>query len=327
MLWIILAIAGYFFAATANILDKYILSAKIQQPSVYAFFVAVFSLFGFVFVPFGLRMMSAGMFAMAFVSGALFVYGLVFFYKAVRESEISRTAPLLGTFMALCALIYTFLVPFIAQFIFVFANTTQPSQFSAPHPETILAFWLLLIGGFLVAFDLPLRARDIIPGIRNTVSASILLTASLIILKYLYVSDGFVSGFVWSRLGVFFGGLSLLLIPTFRREIIASLHDTSQSRRAQLSIGMWFFANKIIATLGNLCLQYAIFLGPLVVVQALSGIQFAFVFLLALPLSYRFPVFFQEKLFFNDWVQKIVALTLIALGIYFSAQGGVPLFV
>jgi hypothetical protein len=116
-------------------------------------------------------------------------------------------------------------------------------------------------------------------------------------------------------------------VSTFRQEIIASLHEASRSRRESVSIGIWFFSNKIIATLGNLCLQYAIFLGPLVVIQALSGLQFAFVFLLALPLSYRFPVFFQEKLFFNDWVQKIVALTLIALGIYFSAQGGVPLFV
>ncbi|MDD5084107.1 MAG: hypothetical protein PHT88_04260 [Candidatus Moranbacteria bacterium] len=319
MTWITVAIAGYFFNALANILDKYILSTKIPQPSVYAFFVAVFSLFALVDVPFGLRILSPQMIVAAFLAGAFFIYGLIFFYRAVRESEISRVAPLMGAFMALGALTYDFA-----------SHINRLDWLHHPflgRSENILAFWLLLIGGFLVAFDLPFHIRDIFRGIRNTSAASAFMVVSLVMLKQIYFAEGFVNGFVWSRMGLFLGGLSLLLVPTFRKEIIGSLSDMSRSKREQRLTGSWFVANKVIGALGNFLVQYAIFLGPLVAVQAFSGVQFAFVFLVAVPLSIRFPTLFGEKLYFNDWLQKVVALTLIGLGIYFSALSGADLFV
>jgi uncharacterized membrane protein len=319
MLWISIAIIGYFFNALANILDKYILSAKIPTPSVYAFFVAVFSLFALLFAPFGLRLLSADMLAISLISGALFIYGLVFFYRAVRENEISRVAPLMGVFMALGALVYAFVLHISAD--------DWDGQFIFGHVQNILAFWLLVSGGFLVVFDLPLRAREILRGIRNTIMASGFLAVSLIMLKHVYTVEGFVNGFVWSRIGLFLGGLSLFFIPKFRQEIAASLRAMSQSKREQRSVGVWFMINKVVGALGNICVQYAIFLGSLVAVQALAGIQFAFVFLLAVPLSVRFPVFFQEKLSINDWLQKIFAFALIGLGVYFAAQSGARLFV
>lgn len=319
MIWIVIAIIGYFLNALANILDKYILSTKISQPSVYAFFVAMFSLFAVLVAPFGLRLLSADMLAISLLSGAFFVYGLVFFYRAVRESEISRVAPLLGVLMALLVLLYAFMLQV--------ATGNLLERVASGYSETILAFWLLLIGGFLIAFDLPLRKQDTYPGIRNVTTASLFMIASLIMLKYVYSLEGFVNGFVWSRLGLFLGGLSLLLVPSFRREIITSLHDMSQSGRKQASVGLWFILNKVVAALGNVCVQYAIFLGSLVAVQALSGLQFAFVFLLAIPLSLRFPSFFQEKLSFNDWLQKALALALIGLGVYFTSLSGTELFV
>jgi hypothetical protein len=325
MLWITVAIIGYFFNALANILDKYILSAKIPKPSVYAFFVAIFSTFALLAAPFGLRVLSASLLAISFISGAFFVYGLVFFYRAVRENDISRVAPLMGVFMALGALLYTFVLQ-------VMAGDWTTLTFSG-HTETLLAFWLLLSGGFLITFDLPLRTRDIFRDVKDTAIASAFLVVSLIMLKYVYSLEGFVNGFVWSRMGLLFGGLSLLFVPTFRQEIRESFYETSRhakgrmkSGRDQASIGLWFLTNKIIGSLGNILVQYAIFLGPLVVVQALSGVQFAFVFLLVIPLSYRLPAFFQEKLYFNDWFQKVIALILIGLGIYVSAMSGVKLF-
>lgn len=283
------------------------------------FFVAMFSVFAFLAAPFGLRLLSADMLAIALLSGALFVYGLLFFYRAVRESEISRAAPLLGVLMALIVLMYALIIQVVTGDIL--------TQSLAGYTENILAFWLLVIGGFLMAFDMPLRPRDAFPQIRNILLASLLLSVSLLLLKHVYSLSGFVSGFVWSRLGLFLGGLSLLCIPSLRQEIIRSLSDASSSKREQASVGIWFVANKVIGSLGNIFVQYAIFLGSLTVIQALSGLQFAFVFLLAIPLSYRLPKLFQEKLYFNDWLQKIVALVLIGLGIYFAALSGVKLFI
>jgi hypothetical protein len=224
----------------------------------------------------------------------------------------------MGAMMALGALSYALVLQLHAEY-------WSFSSFIVPK-ETLLAFWLLVSGGFLVAFDLPLKIREMLRGLCNAVVASFFLLISLILLKYIYQSSGFISGFVWSRLGLFLGGLSLLVMPVFRKEIIESLQGMSQSKQEQRSVGIWFVANKIVGALGNLCIQYALFLGSLVVIQALSGLQFAFVFLLALPFSYRFPELFREKLYFNDWLQKIIALALIGLGIYFSVMSGAKLF-
>lgn len=318
MLWIVVAITGYFFNALANILDKYILSAKIPKPSVYAFFVAIFSLFALAAAPFGMHLLSAEMTLLAFVSGAFFIYGLVFFYYAVRENDISRVAPLMGALMAIGALTYDFVI------------RLQSNHWAlAPangHYENSIAFACLFVGGFLITFDIPFKIKDIVRGIQNTLIASIFLIASLIILKYVYTVEGFINGFTWSRIGLFLGGLSLFMIPVFRREIMDNFHDTKQSKNEKSSVGIWFVTNKIVGSLGNVCVQYAISIGPLVVVQAMSGVQYAFVFLMAVPLSFRFPVFFQEKLYFNDWVQKISALVLIGVGIYFSTLTGTKLF-
>ncbi len=324
MTWITIAIIGYLFAAAANILDKYILSAKIQQPSTYAFFVAVFSLFALVAIPFGARILPFDILVLALISGALSVYGFLFFYRAVRESDISRVAPILGVFMALLVLMYAFSMQFITGDIL--------NRSLHGYASNITAFWLLLIGGFLMAFDLPLRKTDAFPKIHNVALSSILLVSSLVILKHVYHTSGFVSGFVWSRIGLFLGGLSLFIIPVFRREILTSLNGMSESRSEQASVGIWFVTNKVLGALGNVFVQYAIFLGSLVVVEALAGLQYAFVFLMAAALSTRFPNLYQEKLYCpdwlhcSDWVQKIIALILIGLGLYFSSVGGSATF-
>lgn len=319
MLWIIIAVIGYFFNALANILDKYILSAKIPKPSVYAFFVAIFSLFALIAAPFGMRILSFDMIVVSFVSGAFFIYGLVFFYYAVRENDISRVAPLMGALMAIGALVYDFVLR-------LRLNHWVVAPLNG-HYESSIAFACLFVGGFLITFDIPFKTKDIMRGIRNTFIASVFLITSLILLKYVYSAEGFINGFIWSRIGLFLGGLSLCAIPIFRKEILENFHDTQQSKSEKSSAGIWFMLNKIIGSLGNVCVQYAISIGPLVVVQALSGVQYAFVFILAIPLSFRFPIFFQEKLYFNDWVQKIGALALIGIGIYFSAIGGTSLFI
>lgn len=329
MLWITLATVGYLLGAVTNILDKFILAARIPKPSVYAFYVALFSLFAIVFVPFGFSWIGGASLAAALISGLLFIFGLLFFYRAVKESEISRVAPLVGVLMAIGTLVLTAYVdggwnvstspyPLLEEEGRQFIHTLLPSM----RGGTLLSFWLLVIGGFLVAFDLPLRPRIMFRGFRDILLASVLIGVSLALLKHVYEREGFIDGFVWSRIGAFIAGLTFLAVPRMRREIEESFRGASRSRKEAARTGAWFVVNKLSGALSALAINYAVFLGPLTLIHALAGIQYAFVFVLVVVSSHWKPEFFEERLLLNDWLQKIAALILIALGLYYAALSG-----
>lgn len=302
MLWITIAILGYFLGAVTNILDKFILSARIPRASVYAFFAAMFSLSAFVLAPFGLSLIDSRPLSAALLSGAFFTYGLLFFYKAVKLSEVSRVAPLVGSLSAIGTL----------------AAVIAISDVTLDY-ASLMSFWLLVLGGFLMAFDLPLRPRIMFHGIWTIVVASFFLGASLVLLKYVYTQEGFLNGYVWSRVGAFFAGLTLFLVPTWRREIIASLREPSVSRKESAKTGAWFVVNKVSGAFSAFFVNYAVSIGSLTLVHALAGVQYAFVFLLVIALSRFQPQFVREHLLLNDWVQKCIAIACIGAGLYYAS--------
>jgi hypothetical protein len=157
--------------------------------------------------------------------------------------------------------------------------------------------------------------------------AGVLMALSLLLLKYGYADANFVSGLVWSRLGIFVAGLSLLAPPVFRRQILEASGHFSTTPSASLSTGSIFVVNKVCAGAASFLIAYAIKLGPVAFVQALSGMQYVFLLMLALPLSLRYPRVFDEKLLFWDWFQKACAILCIGLGLWLAASSGVKLLV
>ncbi|MDP3957253.1 MAG: hypothetical protein Q8Q10_02010 [bacterium] len=310
MSWISTALLGYFFLAVAALFDKYLLARRIKAPAVYAFFVSLFSLFVLPAVPFGFRFFGWHITGVFLLSGVLFLYGLLALYTAVKENEISRISPLVGT-----------VVSFVAVGVGFFPGTFSETVFSPVH---ILAFALLIGGGLLISFDLPLRKYEHIP--LSVIVAGVAMGVSLLLLKYGYNQANFVSGLVWSRLGMFLGGLSLLLISTFREQILGEIGAFRAVSRTVVHTGSVFVLNKICAGSATFLIIYATYLGPVSFVQALSGMQYVFLLLLALPLSFRYPQVFSEKMYFWDWFQKAVAIIIIGLGLGLLATSGVKLF-
>lgn len=309
MSWIFISVLGYFFNAVSALLDKTLLSSKrIQAPSVYAFFVSLFSLFSLILVPFGFRFFGWGVTALFLVSGVLFVYGLVALYGAIQSHEISRVSPLVGTVTSLVAF----------GVVFIGGSGVTAGQ--------VCALLLLIVGGLLVSFDLPFRQGEHLSWL--VVPAGVLTALSLLLLKVGYGEANFVSGLVWSRIGMFLGGLSLLVLPIFRREILSECHSFSNaSSRTIAGTGSLFVINKLLAGIASFLIVYAIKLGPVSFVQAFSGLQYIFVLVLAIPLAHRFPRIFNERLSFSDWFQKIVAILLIVSGLALLATNGVKLLI
>ncbi len=308
MTWAIVALLGYFFNAVAAVFDKYLLSDRIPAPAVYAFFVSLFSLFSLGFIPFGFHLVDVHTLGTLLFSGFLFVYGLVAFYTAVKQHEVSRVSPLVGTVTSLVAFLVVFL-----------PGVSGEAHFNIWYGSALL---LLIVGGLLISFDLPLRQGEHIS--RFVFIAGICIGFSLILLKNGYAASGFVSGLVWSRLGMTLAGFSLLLFPHFRAQIFSQFQAPHQSKRAG-STGALFIINKTVAGVATFLLSYATYLGSVSFVQALSGMQYVFLLFMTFPLSFRYPKIFGERLSFWDWFQKIGAVLVIGLGLFLATKSGISL--
>jgi transporter family protein len=311
MTWISFAILGYFCNALSQLLDKVILTEKhIPKPAVYAFYVSLFSLFSLFFAPFGFSIIPTYYLVVFLLSGVAFIVGLLFFYMAVKVGNVARIAPLVGLVTSLTVILGSAIFP----------TTFGDIHFSR---SVFLALGLLIVGGVLIAYDLPFRRGDRFP--LSAILSGVLLGGSLLLLKYGYQEIDFINGLVWSRLGIVITGLSFLLIPLYRRQILVHHHPTKMKTRQNLMTLFLFVTNKSCAGIATFLILYATNLGSVAFVQALNGLQYVFLLLLAIPLSLRLPHIFGEHLGFWDWAQKGLALILIGLGFWFMGAGGVSI--
>ncbi len=309
MSWLSIALLGYFLLAFSFVLDKALLKRRIPRPAVYAFYVAILSLVSITLIPFGVQWLGWKFFLTSIFSGILFIWALLFYYYAVKENEISKIAPLVGTIVQ----ITTFVVG-----VLFLKNVF--------YPENLWGIMLLIVGGFLVSFDLPLKYKNILRGFKFSLLSGVMLGIAYTIFdgiykeyRVVYGDEGvFVNGFFWTRLGLVCGGLSLLLHKEYRQSIKNSIFgkEKKYQKRRDLKTVFFFVLNKVFGGSSSILINYAIMLGGATKVQAISSAQFVFVLILASLMMIKYPDIFEEKLFFWDWAQKIVSIGLITLGIW-----------
>lgn len=308
MTWIGIALGGYFSIALAQVLDKFLISGgRIPKPAVYTLYVTLFSLFSLLFAPFGLQWLPLPILGIFLVSGLLFAYSLLAFYSAIRHHDVVRIVPIYGLVTSLTVALFTFLFP---------------GQFgvTAFDTQVVLALFFLIAGGVLIAYDLPLQKSEGLP--KTALLAGLLLGGSLLLLKVGYGLSDFINGLVWSRIGAFLGGLSILLFPVWRAQVREHQKNSRMGKRTFQTL-LLFIISKTSAGTGSFLILYATALGSVAFVQALAGFQYLFLLFMVIPSARLFPGVFHCKLSFGDWFQKFVALVLIGLGFYFLSFGGI----
>jgi len=302
MNWLFLAIVAYFLLALSYVLDKFLLAERIPKPSVYTFYVALLSATSLVLIPFGFYWQGFYWTVLSLLSGVIFIYALLFYYAALKENEVSRVAPLIGSIIPIA----TFLIAWM------FLKETLTVW-------DLGGFIFLVGGGFLISFDLPIKSKKIFRGFRCSLISGVLFAITYSLFKYVYGDSGFINGFIWTRLGLFIGGISLLAFSAFRKNIISSFQNLFKKqkkiRKRNAGTATLFILNKVFGGSSSILLNYAIFLGSVSLVQAVSSIQFVFILALAGVASIKYSRMFREKLYFWDWAQKIGAVAVIAAGI------------
>jgi drug/metabolite transporter (DMT)-like permease len=297
MNWLVIAIIAHFLFALVFIVDKFLLSRTTLKPIVYAFYTGVLQLFVLAFVPFGFSMPPFEQIMISFLAGALFTAAVLFLYRSFQLGEVSRITPIIGGAIPLFTLILTY--------IFLEERLTA-YQF--------LAFFLLVLGGVVMvwpvkkeligAVKIPLAKR-----LPLAFTSSLFFAGSFVLTKLIFNYQPFVNGFIWTRLGGFLMAGLFVIWPKNRRLILKT------TKSLGIKTVSLFFSDKILAALAFILLNYAIFLGNVSLVNALQGIQYVFLFLIAVFLSIKFPKIIKEQISQRAVFQRAAAILLIGVGL------------
>ncbi|MFH1744902.1 MAG: DMT family transporter [bacterium] len=317
-MWLIIAIIAYFINAGVYVADKFLLSKKIHSSITYAFYVGIWSIFNFALLPFDFWVPTAQEFWLDITAGFLFLITLVLWYKALHQSEATRVVPIVGA-----------LVPI---FSFMLSYVFLGEKLSEQH---LLAFFILINGGILISVkrtkfymvkEVAERIRQIFGNvlggihaqyrpsgrlIRNSVASAFFFATYYVLIKHVYDTQPFIGGFVWSRLGTFFGVICIFLVPEWRRGILSYQEKQKSPKNVSL-----FLSVRLLAAGAFILLNWAISLGNVALVNSLQGVQYLFLFLLIMFLSAKYPRVLREELGGEVLLQKIIGISLVCTGLY-----------
>ncbi len=290
MLWLFLVIIAQFVNALVFVIDKYLLTKEIPRPIVYTFYIATLGLVVLLAAPWGLYWPSLGQLLIALVAGALYSAALLAFFSVLKVEETSRIVPYIGGLQPI--------------FVFVFAYFLVGERLNSWQ---LIAFLLLIIGSVLITAEGKKVSRSAL--LLATLS-TFLFAASYAISKYSYDQLGFLCAFIWRSLGAFLVVVPFLFFARYRRDIFAK--GTPMPRRTQAL----FLTNQALGAIGFLLINVAISLGSVSLVNAMQGVQYAFLLILTSLISFKAPQLFKEKINRQILTQKIIAIIIISAGLY-----------
>lgn len=310
MNWFVVALVAYFLLAIANLIDKFLVEKVLGSARAYTFIACILGASVFLLAPWFLSWPGWGGLFLDLGLGILFALALLLLYASLRRGEASRALVIIGGSTPIFSLPLSF---------WVLGDSLSNNQ--------IIAIFFLIAGVTIVAL-LPGRRRDFWDKLFSSLNLkqNYSLTSILLALgsglayslffvgsKFAYQSQPFLSTFLWTRLGAAFAVMFILLSPRARREIKALF--TRSPKRGQnqgLVVG-----NQVLGSLGFILQNYAVYLGPVAIVNALQGVQYAWIIVLGVIVSLAAPKILKEDISWPAITQKLFAIGAISIGLYF----------
>ncbi len=286
MAWIIIAIVSYLLNAVVTVIDKSLVSNKVRDPLVYSFYVGILSSVVFVLWPFDFSFLPINTALAALICGVAFFLALYFYYASFLKTSATRTVTVIGGISPIILLVLSYF----------FLDERLPSLW-------YLAFLLLLGGSFLITFG-----KNITFTYHSFVSA-VFFALSFFTIKIVFLNTTFINGLVWTRIGFLAIAVFLLCFNSFRKKLFASPLKVTNKLFAL------FVGNKAMSALSGVLLNYAILLGSVSVINALQGVKYVGVFVIASFLSICCPGFIKESLEKKMIAQKVFGVAMVCLGI------------
>jgi transporter family protein len=287
-LWIFLSISAAFLWSVSNIIDKYVLSRLISNPMI----PVVIS--GFVALAIGLSLMAFNGFGdmdlshalLALAGGGVYIFVLLLYFKAIKIGDITSLVPLF------------YLVPL---FIAVIAWSLLGERLSSTEYGGI---FLLVAGAFMISWDNnnPFKFGK---AFWLMIFSTFLLAINQTITKYLFNFHDFWTVFSFISVGCF-----LPVIPLFLKNFFDLKLLILKNKKA---VG-FILASESLYRSASALITFAVAIGSVTLVNAISSIQPFFVLLIMALFSFFAPNILKEELPKSKIILKVVAITVMFVG-------------
>jgi len=298
MNWIILALIPPFIWAFVNVMNKIVRTKHIDSSITYMIIagpVNLIYIFGFLFLKISTPNIALALFAL--FTGIMQAIAALCYIKALSIDEVSRVIPLMRLESIFVIIFATLLINEIL------------------IPIKYLAFFLILIGGFLISLKKFKGVFSLSKAFYFMVLSSFLWGTSDVFIKYLSRFMDFQSYFMFSRIGAFIFAVALFLIPKFRFNALNNIQRLSKKVLPMILLA------EIIGIGGMIIFFYAISIAPVTLVNVLLGFQPFFVLIIASFLSFKFPQILREELNKKVLLTKIFAIILLFVGLFLIQNG------
>ena len=308
MLWFLIAISAYLILAVVSLVDKYLLTGSIPNPRVYVFYVGTLGILVLILAPFvGFYIPEKSQIALSLLAGAIFVYGLYWFYKTLQLFEPSRAVPAIGSLTPL----------FTLGLIYLFSWGKEILSFFE-----IIAFIFLISGSVLI--NLKKEKLISLKSFKFSALTAFLLSVSFVLIKYVYLAQPFWNGFIWKSIGGFLMAVCFFIFfPEIKKEIFKKFtpHQTCSvagGEKFPKKTTAIFVTNQAAGAGANILQNWAIALSPLAyvaIINALQGVQYVFLLIFTIFLSLKLPQIVKEEISGKILFQKIFAILSIVTGL------------
>lgn len=290
-MWLWLVVIAYILNAVATLISKRLLITSIPHPVVFVFYIGVLNLLALILIPFGFFIPNNLQILVALLSGGSYAAAMYYLAKALHIDQASQVAPMIGGLQPI--------------FVLAFAWWFLPEELLL---KQYLGIFLLVFGSLLMALEIG-KKRLFTESFKYILISSVLFGLSYATLKLVYLQQNFASGFVWTRFGTFLFVILLILLPNNWSKVRDNFKKSGEKVKAIFVIG------QILGAVSFLLVAFAISLGPVTVINALQGVQYAVLFIIILLLAKKYPYFLDEPLKRPIVIQKTIAILILIIGL------------
>ncbi len=303
MSWILLAVIAYFLLAIVNLLDKFLLDNVLGSSKVYAFLIGAMSGIVILFAPWFLHWPGVPLMLFQLATGLFFPFALLFMFEALKKGDASKVTVLIGGIIPILTI--------------AFSTIFLHEKFLVSQRYGLL---FLLLGTFAIAFigsgNTAKQKAFNREAVGYSILSALLYAIFFIGTKYGYDHHDFFSSFIWVRLGGLISVGLLLIRRRDRKEIFSSFKSRPRKKQGPKQT-LLVFGNQALGAGAFVLQSYAISFGSVAIVNALQGVQYAFLLAFGWILSVFKPKLFRENISPKVIIEKIAAIILISVGLYF----------
>ncbi len=276
-------------SGSSAVIDKLLLKKSYPNPIGYTFWIGILSVFTVFLAPFGFRLFNFSEFGFTFLTGAVSILALFFYFAALFYGEASSSIILIWALAPIFTLIFSSALLDINLTFYQLAG-----------------FIILILGGLILFFIEQKGVR--LKVIMLAVIAAFCFGLASNLTKMVFDFSGFFSGLIWIKFTSFLTVLIFLAVPAFRKKIFhPEGRDEFKNKRLYLF-------NRAYAGLGSILIYAAISTGLPPLVESTRNLQYLFVFLGGW-------LILRER--FSGWILagKITAFAIISFGVLWLAVG------